>query len=161
MKMKLFAGKEISEMDRVTENIMQVEEEIHQKIFQLGQIYYNDHKDNNYGDEKYFPIIDLLNKLDQNRNGFYKNKLRLEGKMMCVNCRAVIPYGSMFCNICGKKADEKQDGTDISAPQMDPIGAGAMAAPEQNAAEQRCMNCGAILEADSVFCTSCGQKTTQ
>ena len=27
---------------------------------------------------------------------------------MCANCGAVIPYGSIFCNICGKKASEKQ-----------------------------------------------------
>lgn len=195
--MKLFGQKEPTEMERVMENIAQVEGEIQQKIFQLGQMYYTDHRANSYGDEKYFPMIDLINKLDQNRNGFYKNKLRLEGQMMCVNCGAVIPYGSMFCNVCGKKADEKQDGgsaagmgatqdsgsaagmgaaqdsgfaagmgavedggsaVGMGAAGMGMPGFGAADAAAVNAGERRCISCGAVLEPDSMFCTSCGQK---
>lgn len=131
-----------TEMDRVMENIAQVESELQQKIFQLGQMYYEDNKNNSDIEEKYFVQIDLINKLSMNRKSFYQNKLRLEGQMMCENCGSVIPYGSMFCNVCGGKVDEKQENT----------------APVVNPNEAKCKKCGAVLDADSVFCASCGTK---
>lgn len=146
--MKFLGQKETSEMSRVMQNIAQVEGEIQQKLLQLGQMYYADHKDSNAGEEKYDTVIAIVRKLDQNRNGFYQNKLRLEGKMMCMSCGAVIPYGSRFCCMCGKKADEKQGNAGMDA------GAGL----DMEADVRRCANCGAVLEADSMFCTSCGQK---
>lgn len=140
--MKWFGGeKEITEMDRVMGNIAQVESELQQKIFQLGQLYYEKNKDKIDPQSEYFALMDIINKLEQNRKGFYKNKLRLEGSMMCENCGAVIPYGSMYCNICGKRADEKQEG-------------GA----EPATSEKRCRNCGEVLSEDSLFCTVCGTK---
>lgn len=142
--MKFKTTKEPTEMERVMENIAQVEGEIQQRIFQLGQLYYEDHRNGSDAEEKYYTLIDLINKLDLNRVGFYKNKLRLEGQMMCENCGSVIPYGSMYCNICGKKADEKQE-----------------TAGEDSAAAQstlKCKACGAQLEEGSLFCVSCGAK---
>lgn len=139
--MKLFENvlgstKEPTEMDMVMENIVQTEEELRQKIFQLGQMFFDDHKNDDNPSDRYYGIIDQINKLDQNRQGFYKNKLRLEGKMICVNCGAAIPYGSIFCSFCGKKADEKQTGADAL----------------------KCSKCGAELEEGSLFCVSCGAK---
>lgn len=143
--MKWMQPKEATEMDRVMENIAQSEAEIQQRIFQLGQLYYEDNKGKEKGDieEKYFTLIDLINKLDLNRKGFFKNKLRLEGQMLCENCGSVISYGSVYCNVCGKKADEKQE--DEAAASMEDSG-------------KRCGTCGAKLEEDSLFCTSCGAK---
>ena len=143
--MKWMQPKEATEMDRVVENIAQSEAEIQQRIFQLGQLYYEDNKGKGKGDieEKYFTLIDLINKLDLNRKGFYKNKLRLEGQMLCENCGSVISFGSVYCNVCGKKADEKQE--DETVTSADDSG-------------KRCSACGASLEEDSLFCTSCGAK---
>ena len=143
--MKWMQPKEATEMDRVVENIAQSEAEIQQRIFQLGQLYYEDNKGKGKGDieEKYFILIDLINKLDLNRKGFYKNKLRLEGQMLCENCGSVISFGSVYCNVCGKKADEKQE--DETVTSADDSG-------------KRCSACGASLEEDSLFCTSCGAK---
>ncbi len=106
--MKFFNGtKEPTEMDRVMENINQTENEIRGRIYQLGEMFYQANKEKDQGevDEQYYAVIDLVNKLEQNRRGYYKNKLRLEGQMMCEHCGAVIPYGSMFCNVCGQRAD--------------------------------------------------------
>lgn len=141
MKFRVGA-KEPTEMERVKENIAKAESEIQQKIFQLGQMYYEENKNNSEIDEKYFTIVDLINKLDQNRKGFYKNKLRLEGHMMCENCGSVIPYGSMYCSICGKKADEKQENVDTA----------------ESEGELKCKQCGMALEEGSRFCVSCGAK---
>ena len=131
-----------TEMDRVMENIAQVESELQQKIFQLGQMYYEDNKNNNDIEEKYFAQVDLINKLSMNRKRFYQNKLRLEGQMMCEKCGSVIPYGSIFCNVCGEKVDEKQEDETSTI----------------NSNELKCKKCGAILDADSIFCASCGTK---
>lgn len=142
--MKWMQTKEVTEMDRVMESIAQSEAEMQQRIFQLGQMYYDENKDKGKEDieEKYYTLIDLIRKLELNRKGFYKNKLRLEGKMQCENCGSVIPYGSVYCSICGKKADEKQEG--------DPV--------NMSVSVGKCKVCGADLEEDSLFCTSCGAK---
>lgn len=129
-------------MDMIMSNISDVEEQIYQKIFRLGQLYYEQHKDNAAGDPAYGEIVDIINKLSRNRIGFYKNKLRLEGQMMCENCGAIIPYGSVFCGHCGKRADEKEEGAAVSF------------LPNTN----RCAKCGAELESGSLFCTVCGAK---
>lgn len=141
MKFKMTA-KEPTEMERVMENIARVEEEIQQRIYQIGQMYYDENKENSQIEEKYHAMVDLINKLDMNRKGFYKQKLRLEGQMMCENCGSIIPYGSMYCNNCGQRADEKQEGA--SAPV--------------NPSAVLCPSCGKELEAGSLFCVYCGTK---
>ncbi|MCM1386626.1 MAG: zinc ribbon domain-containing protein [Bacillus sp. (in: Bacteria)] len=142
--MKWKPEKEPTEMERIQENIAQAEMEIQQRIFQLGQMYYEDNKEKESGsiEEKYYTIIDLIQKLDLNRMGFYKNKLRLEGQMICENCGSVISYGSVYCNICGKKADEKQEGEPA----------------KMTAAMRKCAACGAELDDNSIFCEACGTK---
>lgn len=141
MKFKMTA-KEPTEMERVMENIAQVEAEIQQRIYQIGQMYYDENKENSQIEEKYHAMVDLINKLDMNRKGFYKQKLRLEGQMMCENCGSIIPYGSMYCNNCGQRADEKQEG-----------------GPAQvNPSAVLCPSCGKELEAGSLFCVYCGTK---
>jgi len=134
--------REPTEMDRVMENLRQAEGELQQKIYQLGQMYYEDNKNTIDTESKYYALVDLITKIDENRKGFFRNKLRLEGQMLCENCNAVIPYGSMFCNHCGKKASEKEEG----------------AAPAAPVASNRCANCGEELEAGSMFCGACGTK---
>ena len=141
-------SKEPTEMERVDANIAQVQADIQQRFFQLGQMYYEEHKNDENTGDKYWTIVDTISKLEHNRMGFQKNKLRLQGQMLCENCGATIPYGSIFCNVCGKKADEKQEGGEAAAAA--PV---AMEAPGR-----KCAVCGAPMEEDSIFCTSCGSK---
>lgn len=141
--MKFFnSSKEPTEMERVKENIAQVEAQIQQRIFELGQLYYEKHKNNIENNDEYSAIVDIINKLDQNRKGYYKNKLRLEGQMLCENCGSTIPYGSMYCSVCGKKADEKQNDAEVVV----------------NANVPKCAKCGEPLEEGNAFCTACGAK---
>lgn len=136
--------RESPEMRMALENITRVDGEIQQKIFQLGQAYYEENKEKSDEEleERYAHYVQFVRKLEENRKGFYKNKLRLEGQMMCENCGAIISYGSVFCNQCGKKADEK------SEDEGKPV----------KAETAKCSQCGAELEEGSLFCTSCGAK---
>ena len=111
-------------------------------MYQLGQLFYEENKANENVDSKYYSLVDTIAKLELNRIGFYKNKLRLQGQMMCENCGTVIPYGSIFCNSCGKRADEREAGNSSAA-----VGSG-----------RKCAKCGAPMEEDSLFCVSCGAK---
>nr|WP_297864466.1 zinc ribbon domain-containing protein [uncultured Acetatifactor sp.] len=139
------AQRESPEMRMALDNIAQVDREIQQKIFQLGQAYYEENKAKEEGEleEKYAPFVQMVKKLEENRKGYYKNKLRLEGLMMCENCGVTISYGSVFCNQCGKKADEKSEdgGMPVNVPET-----------------PKCSQCGAVLKEGSLFCTSCGAK---
>ena len=136
-----YSGKKPTEMDLVTENIARTEGEIQQNLFQLGKMYYEEHLSDETIGSKYKNMIEQIMKLDQNRQGFYKHKLRLQGQMVCVNCGTVIPYGSVFCRACGKKADEKQEGDN-----------------EADHAVLKCKNCGMTLESGATFCTGCGTR---
>lgn len=142
--MGLFDRQTVSpEMKKVLADIAQTEQNIQQRIFQLGQMCYEKIKANPNSDPELFAVADIINKLDQNRKSFYENKLRIEGKMMCANCGAEIPYGSVFCSVCGKKANTKENSETVAAEQA-------------AANEKKCVKCGAILEEGSQFCTSCG-----
>lgn len=107
----------------------------------MGLEYYEDHIEDM--DRKYRNMLDFIYKLDLNKEGFYKNKLRLKGQMKCENCGALIPYGSMFCSVCGKRADEKQEKTSDDVSPSPVI---------------KCAKCGAILDENALFCMVCGEK---
>ncbi len=99
---------ELTEVERVEQNMAQAEAEIQQKFTQLGSMFYKDNSDNDDLSESYKEMIETIKKLDQNRKGFYTHKLRLEGNMMCASCGEIIPYGSVYCTKCGKRADGKE-----------------------------------------------------
>lgn len=101
--------QELSEIERVVENMVQIEAQIQSKFTQLGQCYYMEHQNQDDLEEQYQRTIEEIRKLDENRRGFYAHKLRLEGNMMCVNCGEIIPYGSVYCSKCGKRADRKEE----------------------------------------------------
>ena len=141
MKINWSGTKEVSEMDRVMESISQTESELRQKLFQLGQMYYENNKDKTEVEAPYSQMVDQITKLDQNRKAFYKNKLRLEGLMICENCGKTIPYGSVYCSACGQKADEKQESSETA---------------EKADVGSKCKKCGHPMKPDSQFCASCG-----
>ena len=101
--------QELAEIKRVAENMAQVEAQIQQKFTQIGQLFYMNNVNEQGVEGQYSELIDEIRKLDENRKGFYAHKLRLEGNMMCINCGEIIPYGSVYCSKCGKRADQKQE----------------------------------------------------
>lgn len=102
-------AQEPTEIERVEQNMAQAAAQIQQKFTQLGSMFYRDHLNDTQLNAEYREIVETIKKLDQNHKGFYAHKLRLEGNMMCANCGAVIPYGSVYCAVCGKLASEKAE----------------------------------------------------
>jgi len=138
---------EPSEIERVQNNILQVENEMQQRLAQIGQMYYRDNLTNENIEKSYREVIDMITKLDENRKGFYAHKLRLEGNMACANCGQIIPYGSVFCSNCGKRADEKEEGSP------------AVSVQESKKRGKVCPNCSAIYQDEQTkFCATCGTQ---
>lgn len=102
-------SKELTEIQRVVENMRLTEEQIQQKFTQIGQAYYLKNVNKEDVEDEYKNLIEEIKKLDENRKGFYAHKLRLEGNMMCINCGEIVPYGSVYCIKCGKKTSSKEE----------------------------------------------------
>lgn len=89
---------------------------------------------------EYQALVSKLTQIKANREAYYSNFLQLQGLMECQSCGKQIPYGSVFCPQCGKKANEKVE-ENIS--------------PDSTAF---CTACGASVSKSMAFCTSCGNK---
>lgn len=109
LKKPLNSCRESSEIERVKQNMAQIETEIQQKFIQLDALFFRDHLEDDQLDESYKQIIDQVKKLDQNRKSYHSHMLRLEGNMMCANCGEIIPYSSVYCSKCGKRADGTEE----------------------------------------------------
>lgn len=75
----------------------------------------------------------------------------------CIKCGAMLPQGSMFCNSCGARQEQRTTcpkcGQPVKATSKFCRNCGAsLATPE-------CSNCGAQLSAGAKFCPECGTKT--
>ena len=141
---------EPTEIERVQANITQVEGQIQQCMLKIGQMYYRDNQNRFDIDQNYRDIIDMIIKLDENRKGFFAHKLRLEGNMACVNCGRIIPYGSVFCSECGKRADVKEQESQENY------------SCEINVECKVCPSCNTTYtDGDTKFCTNCGTQLGQ
>lgn len=129
--------KGASAIEAITDNIRKEEQRLQEKIFQLGQLYYLQHKNFTDEPEEYRNLINLITDSDQKRKALYQNKLHLEGKEMCMNCGSIVPYGSAFCCSCGKSIEKKEPDEVVGAV---------------------CMKCGKINPMESGFCSNCGAE---
>jgi len=129
--------KEPTEIDLANDKVKQAEQVVSQKIFELGQAYFNDNKNADDSD-KYFEYIDRIKKAEENRKEFFKAKLKLEGQALCDNCGKTVVLGSVFCNFCGAKMPQEP-------VEVQPV-------------SNVCKNCGKTLDEGALFCGSCGTK---
>lgn len=122
--------KESAEVKQIRESLEQAERLLQDKIYQLGQAYYMDNCDKSGVEPKYREMMDIITRIEANRKGFEQEKLRLEGLMTCGSCGNVIPFGSVYCSICGRPASPNAMAPQSAAAAYAPQPAAPAYAPQ-------------------------------
>ena len=130
-------ARNFAEVNRLSGVISDHEKRISRLYFEIGQSYYERHKDDPEAEEleRIAEITDTNEKIAVCRNQIKT----LKGVEKCPNCGAYVQNGSQFCNNCG---------TRIPPASM-------KTAPK---AGLTCPTCGTELESDAAFCFNCGTK---
>lgn len=80
--------------------------------------------------------MNIIGWLEAQKQGLYKEKLKLQGFMLCDHCNSIITYGSTFCNYCGQKLKTE----------------------EIFEKKKICPFCSTQVEEDAKFCVACGNQ---
>ncbi len=166
-------AKNITEIGRLNGVISDHEKRISRLYFEIGQSYYERHRDDPAAEEleRIAAVNDALDKIDVCREQIKT----LKGVEKCPTCGADVARGSQFCNNCGTKMPPASIRT---APKAQvgrcptcgaPIAEGNVFCnscgtkiPENAAAQvvrsKTCPTCGTVLDADAAFCFACGAK---
>ena len=175
-------ARNFAEVTRLGGVVSDHEKRISRLYFEIGQSYYERHKDDPEAEEleRIAAITDPNEKIAVCRNQIKT----LKGVEKCPNCGADVQNGSQFCNNCGTRmppASMKTApkagltcptcGTELEsnaafcfncgtklAPTPAPAPAHAPAEPAVEELKRSCPNCGTELESDAAFCFNCGAK---
>ena len=130
-------ARNFAEVTRLGGVVSDHEKRISRLYFEIGQSYYERHKDDPEAEEleRIAEITDTNEKIAVCRNQIKT----LKGVEKCPNCGADVQNGSQFCNNCGTR--------------MPP--ASMKTAPK---AGLTCPTCGAALAEGNLFCNNCGTR---
>ena len=175
-------ARNFAEVNRLNGVISDHEKRISRLYFEIGQSYYERHKDDPEAEEleRIAAITDTNEKIAVCREQIKT----LKGVEKCPNCGADVQNGSQFCNNCGTRMPPasmktapkagltcptcgaavaegnlfcNNCGTKL-APTPAPAPAPAPAEPAVEELKRSCPNCGTELEPDAAFCFNCGAK---
>ncbi len=175
-------ARNFAEVNRLNGVISDHEKRISRLYFEIGQSYYERHKDDPEAEEleRIAAITDTNEKIAVCREQIKT----LKGVEKCPNCGADVQNGSQFCNNCGTRMPPasmktapraghtcptcgaavaegtlfcNNCGTKL-APTPAPAPAPAPAEPAVEESKRSCPNCGTELEPDAAFCFNCGAK---
>ena len=173
-------ARNFAEVTRLGGVVSDHEKRISRLYFEIGQSYYERHKDDPEAEEleRIAAITDTNEKIAVCRNQIKT----LKGVEKCPNCGADVQNGSQFCNKCGTRmppASMKTApkagltcptcGTELESNAAfcfncgtklapTPAPAPAPAEPAVEELKRSCPNCGTELESDAAFCFNCGAK---
>lgn len=173
-------ARNFAEVNRLNGVISDHEKRISRLYFEIGQSYYERHKDDPEAEEleRIAAITDTNEKIAVCREQIKT----LKGVEKCPNCGADVQNGSQFCNNCGTRMPPASMKTAPKAGLTCPTCGAAVAegnlfcnscgtklapapapapAPAEPAVEElkrSCPNCGTELESDAAFCFNCGAK---
>ena len=127
--------KNLTDTARLNGLISDEEKNIEKLIIELGQAYYNLHKNDPAAE-----LAQIVGSINEAYNNIEQHKEQIKlikGDTKCGNCGADVANGAAFCANCGAPNPEAQP-----------------AAP----AARFCGNCGTPAEPGSAFCNNCGSK---
>lgn len=139
--------------------------EIDKAYAKLGKQYYEDNKENS--EDTYSQFFEEIETMYKKELLWHQYGLKMEGKLFCEKCGAIIPYDSVFCNKCAAKVPE-YDYTEILDNRVDvdntaiqenaPVTYSFNTMENVIPKEKKCPECGQILPPNAVFCEHCGTR---
>lgn len=136
---------------------------------QLGRHIYD-----NYKDSIPFECTNILEQIEAGKNRLHiirqkvnANTSYAPGEILCQNCGKPVPDGKKFCTNCGTKVVvplqkvapvvDLEDTIDLPPIDISSVETASKPAPIAHL-HRFCEECGQELEADALFCMSCGHK---
>lgn len=107
-------------------------------IMEIGEKYFEMHKDDINMDIFYSEEIKSIIETDKALELLEKKRLAAQGMKLCEACGNELPIASGFCNKCGSKQGE------LSADLI--------------RASHICPSCGTRIEDSDMFCVGCGYQ---
>ena len=126
-------ARNFAEVTRINGLISDTERRISRLYGEIGQSYYERHKDDPAAEEaeRISAILSAYGEIAQ-----YQEQIKqIKGVEQCPNCGAEVAAGSAFCNACGAKL-----------------------VPPAAQAGRSCPQCGCPVAEDDLFCNSCGPR---
>lgn len=133
--------KNLADVTQLNSAISDREKKISQLYLNIGQLYYEEHKDDSNAEhQKIIGEINVLYaEIAQNREKIKQ----IKGVIKCSKCGADVPLNAVFFNTCGTKIEP------------------AVNVSETNGAQRHCPVCHAVVSAEDSFCNNCGAKVDQ
>ncbi len=97
--------KSKNEIKKIDKNIGKIDVAIRDNIYEMGRLFYDENKGKSVEESPYEKWMTAIGELETEKQGLYREKLKLQGLMQCENCNSIISYGSTFCNHCGSKLE--------------------------------------------------------
>lgn len=133
-------AKKFAEVTRLNGMISEKEKRISKIYTELGQAYYEKHKNDLRAEE--IKRIDEINGLNAEIIQCRENIKQIKGVTKCPSCGADVPLNAAFCNACGTKISP--------------------AAKEEEASDSEqallCPECCKPVPAGNLFCNHCGAR---
>ena len=126
-------SSDLVETARLNSEISRMEADIEDIQFELGKLYYEDHKD-----EENVPYADLIEQIKTYEADIHARNEKLlaqKGLQYCEKCDAIVDQSDEFCSKCGTRVQ-------VVHPQTEE--------------DTRCKNCGRETEENQPFCPACG-----
>lgn len=97
-------AKDVSEIAKLKLDIKSKEDYVSKKYEELGQAYFEKHKNEEECEEKeqFFLIQEALDEIERMKS----EVLRIQGASACPKCGAKMPEGATFCSSCGTKMND-------------------------------------------------------
>lgn len=130
--------KNFADVAQLNSAISEREKKISQLFLNIGQVYYEAHKNDSEGEyqENIAEISKLYFEITQNQEKIKQ----IKGVVKCPQCGADVPLNAAFCNTCGTKI-ERGSGIETNG-----------------GIHKICPECHSAVDPEDSFCNYCGAK---